>query len=558
MQKIGVSRVYITELTQRLGSFSRWMRLRDIWQLAQRTFWLAVLAALLAQIAGRLWPIPDRAVWTIAPQGAWLLVMLGWLVFEPRPLLKTACRVAVDLSLRERLSSALALHEQPAGSSPAEHDLARNFPQNLVLAQQQDALHTARQINPARSFPFTWQPRPLALAGILLVAVLASAWLPNRMDAVLAERAAVAQAAQEQAEKIDRLREEVEAAKELSPEEQEELLRQLSELAEALRNNPGDLEQALADISKLEEALQRQIDPNATARQANLDAMASQMQSLAGQPVDPNQTSASQLDQAAEALAGLAGQLGEMSQEERQALAEALAQMAAQAAQSGNSELGQALSSMSQAAQSNDAQAASQAAQQAAQAMSSTQQQLNAQAAAQQAASQLQDSRQALAQAAAAAQAGQNPGQNPGQGQQPGQGQGQNPGQGQGQTSGGGGGSQANTLPPNTGQGQPGRPQGAGQSAAPGADIDTQVFVPWQRGASNGDELFVPGQDTGQGETQVKEGQNPLPGINNPALIPYDQVYYTYLNAANQALQQSYIPAGLQEYVRLYFSLLEP
>lgn len=551
MQKTANPPYEIAELSQKLVIFSRYMRLRDAWQLAQRTFWLAVLASLLAQIAGRLWPIQHRGAWTLVPIGIWLLLVLGWMVFEPRPLLKAARRVDVELNLRERLSTALALHQQPG-----------NFPVHLLQAQRQDALTAARQINPAQSFPFALQARPLALACILIVAVVASIWLPNRMDAILAERAAVAQAAQDQAEKIDQVRQEIEKDQGLSPEKQQELLRQLRELAEALRSNPGDLEQAMADISKVEEALQRQIDPNTSSRQANLEALASQMQSLAGKQVDPNQTNSAQLDQAAAALAELAEQMGEMSQEERQALAEALAQMAAQAAQSGNSELAQALSSMSQAAQSNDSQSAAQAAQQAAQAMSDTQQQLNAQNAVQQAAGQLQASRQALSQASQAALAqasGQNNGQNPGQqGQQPGQNPGQGSGQNQGQTASSGGGSNANTLPPNTGQGKPGRPQGAGQSTAPGAAIDSQVYVPRETGASNGDELFIPGQDTGQGETQVKEGQNPLPGISNPALVPYDQVFYTYLNAANQALQQSYIPAALQEYIRQYFSRLEP
>jgi hypothetical protein len=35
-------------------------------------------------------------------------------------------------------------------------------------------------------------------------------------------------------------------------------------------------------------------------------------------------------------------------------------------------------------------------------------------------------------------------------------------------------------------------------------------------------------------------------------------VFNSYLSAANQALQQSYVPAGMSEYIRQYFSQLNP
>jgi len=49
-----------------------------------------------------------------------------------------------------------------------------------------------------------------------------------------------------------------------------------------------------------------------------------------------------------------------------------------------------------------------------------------------------------------------------------------------------------------------------------------------------------------------------MPGVTNPALIPYAQVYYNYTNVANQAIDKNYIPTNLVDYVRLYFSSLEP
>jgi hypothetical protein len=40
--------------------------------------------------------------------------------------------------------------------------------------------------------------------------------------------------------------------------------------------------------------------------------------------------------------------------------------------------------------------------------------------------------------------------------------------------------------------------------------------------------------------------------------VPYQEVYYSYLRAANQAMKGSSIPIGLENFVRAYFSQLEP
>jgi hypothetical protein len=89
-------------------------------------------------------------------------------------------------------------------------------------------------------------------------------------------------------------------------------------------------------------------------------------------------------------------------------------------------------------------------------------------------------------------------------------------------------------------------------------DLDSQVYSPWERRPGSGDPLTIPGQDTGEGETQVREQTDSLPGAPGEALVPYREVFYDYLDAANQAIEQSYIPSGLKDYVREYFSQLEP
>ncbi|MDQ7036673.1 MAG: hypothetical protein Q9P01_18125 [Anaerolineae bacterium] len=40
--------------------------------------------------------------------------------------------------------------------------------------------------------------------------------------------------------------------------------------------------------------------------------------------------------------------------------------------------------------------------------------------------------------------------------------------------------------------------------------------------------------------------------------VPYNQVFRTYEDAANRALENDYVPLGMQDVVRDYFSSLQP
>jgi hypothetical protein len=42
------------------------------------------------------------------------------------------------------------------------------------------------------------------------------------------------------------------------------------------------------------------------------------------------------------------------------------------------------------------------------------------------------------------------------------------------------------------------------------------------------------------------------------SVVPYEQVFGDYRDAANEALSDDYIPLGLKGYIRDYFSSLEP
>lgn len=63
--------------------------------------------------------------------------------------------------------------------------------------------------------------------------------------------------------------------------------------------------------------------------------------------------------------------------------------------------------------------------------------------------------------------------------------------------------------------------------------------------------------DPDAGNTPVQEGdfsQNP----DGQVTVPYNQVFSDYANAANEALNRDYVPLGLRDVVRDYFTSLEP
>ena len=527
-----------------LARFRRRLRQRSALGFLQRTSWMACLAGALILLSGRLLPLEGTRPLALAPLAVWGAASLGILLFKPLADLRVALSADRELDLKERVSTCLAFN---AEGSPLA---GRSFDAQLVQQMNADALAALSRVDMRRSFPPRFKSRPLMAAGLLLVGALLLAFLPNPMDQVLAERRAVAQAARQQAEKIADLKKEVEKTADLTPEEKERLLQRLAELARQLQANPGDRQQALADIDRVEQAIRQQLDPGAAMQKAALEGIAARLQALAGAHKDER---LGDLQKAAEDLKALAEQIGQMTPEQRSQLARDLGQLAARASQAGDSATAQALAALAQAALSGDSQSAGQAAQAGQQALQQAQTNLANQQALQRALAGVQASQQAMAQAGAA-------GQNASQGQG-GQNSGQGQGQGQGQQAGrpgSGGGSNANTLPGSQGQGAFNRPSTSKPALGEGALPAGDIFVPREKRPAGGNELFVPGQDTGQGEEQVRPSQSTLPGASSPSLIPYQSVYQSYLDTASQALDQSAIPLDLKDFVRDYFSQLEP
>jgi hypothetical protein len=65
----------------------------------------------------------------------------------------------------------------------------------------------------------------------------------------------------------------------------------------------------------------------------------------------------------------------------------------------------------------------------------------------------------------------------------------------------------------------------------------------------------IPGE--GQGGPATGEGEGG-PREGGEALVPYNEIYTDYQAQAASALENSYIPRGLKDYVRAYFGALDP
>ncbi len=545
----------------RLRPFAWRLRLRDTFGYAQRTAWFPGLGLVALQLAGHLLPIPHLNWWSWLPALVWLGGMCLLLIAWHQPPVNTARRVDQLLGLRERLSTALEHADDPS-TEPIE------------ALQRADAITFASRVRP-KDLGWAFQRRTVAWLVLPLLLGSSLIMLPNPQQHVLAQQAAIAQSIGQTTKAIDTQQQALRNNKELSDAERKQLLAELQSLQKALQANPKSREEALARLSATEGSIQSRLDPQADARQAGLEQLAHQLEQAQnmGQPQAPQAT------QAAHALAQAAQNLDQMTPAQQQALRQTLEQQANANANS-NQPLSQQLQHAADALTKGDKAAASQSLQQASQTAQQTSQGLANNQARQQTLSKLQESRQSVAQAGQGqqtAQQGQQQGQaqsHQGQGQaqqgqaQSQQGQGQNQqgqgnsqqGQGQGQGSqpvGQSGGSNANNLGNQSsnaaGKVQPnGKP---GQGAGTGKN--NTIYQPFTPSNQQGKQEQAAGQQGSAGQTQVSAGQY-APGQNNQALVPYQQVYNDYHNAAEQALDSSAIPPHLKGYVRDYFTQLNP
>ena len=498
-------------------------------------------AALLLNTAAWLFPIlthtPRVALSLGIPALITLLVFLTAYLY-PRSTAAIARLSDKRMQLKARLSTALEIQ---AGKLPVSNDIAAR--------QWNDARAAACGADPQLAFAFQFPRRQSLIAALLLALLVTSLVLTNPQDAVIAQSKADQAAIQQQIERLQTLRDEIAANDDLSPEVKETLLKEIDDTIRDLQEGDLSKEEAVARLSETEEKLKTLLDENVDAQQAALQeagqqiAEGEQTQQL-GQALQEGN-----LEGAAQELENLGAQLPNMSAQELETLAQQLEAMA-NAVQETNPELAEALREAAAAMRQGDIAAAQEALARAAELTREAGEQIAAQEATEQALGQVQEGRRQIA------QSGQCEGcegeQGEGQGQE-GQGQGQEGQQGQGQGQSGSGHGES------TGQGTPCAPGGELGENAPGKEGQTPydpVYDPERLGEGEGEtvRIQVEGGEGGPPTGETEGG----PRDDGQALVPYDQVYADYQAQAASALDNSYIPRGMKDYVRAYFGALEP
>ncbi len=87
-----------------------------------------------------------------------------------------------------------------------------------------------------------------------------------------------------------------------------------------------------------------------------------------------------------------------------------------------------------------------------------------------------------------------------------------------------------------------------------GPDLGS-VFAPFDRLGKPGDPSYVAGTG-GDGQTQT--GNQSGQGVDNGAYVPYSDVFADFESYAMTSLDRSYVPSSLKDFVRDYFSSLDP
>jgi hypothetical protein len=505
---------------------ARWDRRRRlaaslVW--APRGLAAGLGVATLIAVAARLWPLLATP-WLLALGALWALVGLlaallaVWL--WPRTPLELARTFDRHLGLQERLSTALEIE---AGTLAAPTELAER--------QHADALRAAGAAEPAAALPLRlpWRDGLVALLAWALLA--AAVWLPNPMQARLAERAAVREAIEAQVEAIEALREEIAADPALSEEDRQALLETLDGAVERLEARDLTREEALADLTEAAGQLRELGEAGALAEARALRAAGEGLRESAVTEALGAALEAGDFRSAAAILEDLANELGEMlTREEELALAERLDQAADELAGS-NPALAEQLGRAAEAIRQGDIQAAREALAEAAGTTGRTGEAAAAARAAGEAAGRLAGSGQQIAQAGTGG-----PGQGPGS-------------SGLGSSGAGEGESDAEAA------GGAARPMDADNAPGDGGRREfALLYAPQRLGGTGGPEMELPsGGDPGELLRELP-GEPPV----GESLVPYNQVYAVYRQAAGQALADQRIPLGLRETVRDYFSSLEP
>ena len=532
-------------LTTYLTAWTRRRRGRDALVWLPRGLLAGLLLALGLALVARLRPFltnQELIPISLLLAGFGLLISLIILLAQQSDLLTQARFADRQFNLQERVRTAVDLHQERVTAPPQlrQHQLA-------------DTLTAMQQIDLKTALPLKLIGRDWLIIGLTIILLGTAVYLPNPQEEILLHNRAIEQTIVEQIEALEELKEEIEENPDISDDLRQELL---APIQSALDRLEGDIsqEEAMAALSQAE------IELRDLAQANNLDNLQQALANSGQNTANDSLAAALQQDSLGEtgtSLTQLADQLPTLSAEQLGNLASDLAQTAANL-ETIAPDLAQQLATAAAAIEAGDLAAAQQALNEAAASLQELDQQASAAQQAASAADQLSQGGQDVAQAgtdgaeAGEATNGSQAGQNGANGTEAGQN-----GAGEGDGNGPGDGSGQNGSPSALTPGNQAGAGGLGEGGGPANDL----FVPdW------GDLSQFEGIDI---ELPAECYLNPLlcgdllsewPSELRPqgSQVPYTDVYGNYRAAANQALEEDYIPLGMRGFIRDYFSSLEP
>lgn len=521
----------------------------------------------------------------------------------------TAARQFDNLfDLQERLATALELLDGRIQTAP-----------ELAQRQLDDTYEIAKQVDARKQLPLKvkwaeWFGVFVMLILFIVVLGFATYATLAREGAVSAQTQTAISAAADTARDIT---EDLATDTGLTDEERSALLESSETSLDELQNPDANAEDSFVAMSDLEADLREQANAIQESVEASDESLQSALDALNGEG-QPIQNPGEQL---AQNLAELSESLNNMSAEEQAALAERL-QQAAEEASTQNEELSDSLAQAAQSIQQNQIQAAqdamSQASQQAQSNAEANQSRSETANSLEQSAQQAQQAARDIAETDANEnsgnqQQGEEGQQTDDEGQQQSDSDGQQQSESEGQQA-----AQEGQQPNSEGEGQnpnasqtgeDGSPvqsedegsasaqsssaegeqpssadnEQSGQGGGSGDGTSEQQSQqmsgtgdsPESEGTSNDggevdfESVFAPGIDNIQASdtnVELETDDNDAPSIEgefqaNPdgeSTVPYNQIFSTYADSANSALENGYVPLGVRDVVRDYFTSIEP
>ncbi len=572
---------HLTQTVHQWEQRRRWQQV-NLWM--PRAVMVALGLAVMAAAASRLTPLlsDSQVLWLTGGLVALAaLTVLGGVLLRPRSTLKAAQRFDLRFGLRERVSTALELIGGTIHSDPA-----------LSAHQIDDAVGVVASVDVRQRIPFVVDWRAWSIVASLAVALILLLVLVPPAQAQTAEEVRQQAVIEDAAESVRDAMQDIAADNTLGEDERRQLLEALQSNLNTLRDEDITAEEAFATLKETESLLAEQGEQSTLSAEELQAALAAAAQAM-NQVQPENEGEQPSAESAAAAAAALAQMLEQMTPEERQALEEALAQAQQQMMQAGEQAAAQELQNAQQALQQGDLAQAQQALENAAQQMQNAQQQAGDQ---QQSGENLQQQAQNFSQLQE--QLGEQPqpqqqnnsdqsgseGEGSESGEQPGQGS----GTGQGQSGDGtdntmsgesgttnnaddGGQTQTGAGAAGAGDGQGDLGEDVSAGGAGGSDASDTAEAnnnPDGLGVGEYEAIFAPQTQNGSGDDELRLSTDPseVPAAEgefaaNPtgrSTVPYNEVFSDYANAANRALESDYIPLGMRDLIRQYFSSLEP